>query len=139
MMAAVHLIFTLVSSDPADGVRYALPVQIATAFLVAVALGAGASATPWRRTALFGVVALVAAISIRYTLPVLTARRATETRVSPPGSAAFMLPERSSSSSTERSAVLQVCAAASDNQNATTKPINGPSSFLPMAPVLRIA
>jgi hypothetical protein len=85
VMAVAHLVFTLISSDPADGVRYALPVQIAVAFLVAVALGAGASILPWRRTALFGVVALVAAISIRYTLPVLTARRTTP---SPPVQAA---------------------------------------------------
>ena len=86
VMGAVHLIFTLISSDPDDGVRYALPAQMAIAFLAAVALGAGASVTPWRRTALFAVVAAVAAISIRYTLPVLDARRTTP---SPPVQAAM--------------------------------------------------
>ena len=38
VMGAVHLIFTLISSDPDDGVRYALPSQMAIAFLAAVAL-----------------------------------------------------------------------------------------------------
>jgi hypothetical protein len=86
VMSAVHLIFTLISSDPDDGVRYALPSQMAIALLAAVALGAGASVVPWRRAALFGVVAMVAAISIRYTLPVLDARRTTP---SPPVQAAM--------------------------------------------------
>ena len=86
VMGAVHLIFTLITSDPDDGVRYALPSQMAIAFLAAVALGAGASVIPWRRAALFAVVAVVAAISIRYTLPVLDARRTTP---SPPVQAAM--------------------------------------------------
>jgi hypothetical protein len=86
VMGAVHLIFTLISSDPDDGVRYALPSQMAIAFLAAVALGAAASVIPWRRAALFAVVAVVAAISIRYTLPVLDARRTTP---SPPVQAAM--------------------------------------------------
>jgi len=85
VMASVHLLFTLVSSDPADGVRYALPTQMAIAFLAAVAFGVVAGVTPWRRTALFAAVALVAAIALRYTLPVLDARR---TSPSPPVQAA---------------------------------------------------
>jgi hypothetical protein len=85
VMAAIHLTFTLASSDPADGVRYALPVQMATAFLAAVALGAGGHVTAWRRTVMLGVVAIAATISVRYTLPVLVARRTT---ASPPVQAA---------------------------------------------------
>jgi hypothetical protein len=90
VMASVHLAFTLISSDPADGVRYALPAQMATAFLAAVALGVIARVTPWRRGALFAVVTLVAAISLRYTLPVLTPRRTTP---SPPVQAAMWAKE----------------------------------------------
>jgi hypothetical protein len=85
VMALVHLVFTLVSSDPADGVRYALPVEMATAFLAAMAIGAGASVLAWPRTVLFAVVSLIAAISLRYTLPVIDARR---TSPAPPVQAA---------------------------------------------------
>jgi hypothetical protein len=85
IMASIHWLFTLISSDPGDGVRYALPAQMATAFLAAVAFGVATSIVPWRRTALFAVVAVVAAIALRYTLPVLNARRTTP---SPPVQAA---------------------------------------------------
>jgi hypothetical protein len=85
VIGTLHLLFTLLASDPADGVRYALPTQMMVAFLAAIALAAGSRVTPWPRTALFAVVGLVAAISLRYTLPVLEARRTTP---SPPVQAA---------------------------------------------------
>jgi hypothetical protein len=85
LVGGVHLLFTFLSSDPADGVRYALPVEMTIAFLAAAGIGAAARVTPWPRCALFAVVALIAAIAIRYTLPVLEPRRTTE---SPPVQAA---------------------------------------------------
>jgi hypothetical protein len=84
-VGALHLAFTFLSSDPADGVRYALPTQIATAFLAGAGLAVLSRAVPWRRTALLLAVAVIAAISLRYTLPVLDARR---TSPSPPVQAA---------------------------------------------------
>jgi hypothetical protein len=44
-IAAIHLGFTIATSDPADGVRYQLPAQMAVAFLAALGIDALSRAT----------------------------------------------------------------------------------------------
>ena len=84
LMALVHLVFTVAVCDPADGIRYALPFQMAVAFFLAVTLFEIA-----RRVRFLPVAAILGAVIILISLR--TAGKVTIPRlrtVSPPVQAA---------------------------------------------------
>lgn len=73
VVSVAHLLFTVSTSDPADGVRYALAFQPMVAILAAVALE-HASVLGNRRALAFAGVALLVVASVWYAWPVLSSR-----------------------------------------------------------------
>ncbi len=81
VIALVHLVFTIVACDPADGVRYILPTHLATAAFVSLALVAVTRRLPASRVLLSAVVSIFVLGSYAYVWPLLYVR---STTTSPP-------------------------------------------------------
>ncbi|MGK2858032.1 MAG: hypothetical protein ACSLFQ_12585 [Thermoanaerobaculia bacterium] len=79
-VSAIHLAFTIATSDPADGVRYQLPSQMAVALAAAIGIDLVSRRTGWYRAGFVATGLLIAGYGV-YAWPVLHPRA---TQPSPP-------------------------------------------------------